>query len=214
MRVSGNSGRLSVAGMACMKPGRPGRFFYRLRVHRRRKGDRPSMSEADYAHLITAAHHALNAPLIVIWDNLNTHRSRKMRAFTEAREDWLTVVRLPAYAPDLNAVEGAWSAMKSGLGNHAAATLDQLEAMVRTRLRTHPAPARPHQRAPRPDGTDPRPATTVDPGFQLCREVPSGLNTESEGTTLAPPQIAARAELSVVVCRDDDHRADRVLSDQ
>jgi hypothetical protein len=50
------------------------------------------MSEADYAHLITAAHRALGAPLIVIWDNLNTHRSKKMRAFTEAREDWLTVV--------------------------------------------------------------------------------------------------------------------------
>ena len=136
VRVSGNSGRLSVAGMACMKPGRPGRFFYRVHVHRRRKGDRPSMSEADYAHLITAAHHALNAPLIVVWDNLNTHRSRKMRAFTEARESWLTVVQLPGYAPDLNAVEGAWSVMKSGLGNHAAATLDQLEAIVRNRLRT------------------------------------------------------------------------------
>jgi hypothetical protein len=136
VRVSGNAGRLSVAGMACVKPGRPGRFSCRLRVHRRRKGDRPSMSEADYAHLITAAHHALGAPLIVVWDNLNTHRSRKMRAFTDAREDWLTVVRLPAYAPGLNAVEGAWSAMKSGLGNHAAATLDQLETIVRTRLRT------------------------------------------------------------------------------
>jgi len=134
-RVSGNAGRLSVAGMACLKPGRPGRFFSRLRVHRRRKGDRPSMSEADYAHLVTAAHHALNAPLIVIWDNLNTHRSKKMRAFTDAREDWLTVVRLPGYAPDLNAVESAWSVMKSGLGKHAAATLDQLEAIVRTRLR-------------------------------------------------------------------------------
>jgi hypothetical protein len=47
VRVSGNSGRLSVVGMACMKPGQPGRFFYRLRVHRRRKGERPSLSEAD-----------------------------------------------------------------------------------------------------------------------------------------------------------------------
>jgi DDE superfamily endonuclease len=135
VRVSGNSGRLSVAGMACLKPGRPGRFFYRLRVHRRRKGDRSSMSEADYAHLITAAHQALNAPVIVVWDNLNTHRSQKMRAFTEAREDWLTVVRLPGYAPDLNAVEGAWSAMKSSLGNHTAHNLDELEAIVRSRLR-------------------------------------------------------------------------------
>ena len=45
--VSGNAGRLSVAGMACLKPGQPGRFFYRVHVHRRRKGDRASMSEAD-----------------------------------------------------------------------------------------------------------------------------------------------------------------------
>lgn len=135
VRVSGNSGRLPVAGLACLKPGRPGRFFYRLRVHRRRKGERSSLSEAGYADLISAAHHALNAPMIVIWDNLNTHRSRKMHAFTKAREDWLTVVQLPVYAPDLNAVEGAWSVMKSGLGNHAAATLGQLEALARSRLR-------------------------------------------------------------------------------
>lgn len=134
-RVSGRTGRLSVAGMACLMPGRPGRFFYRLRVHHRRNGERSSLSEDDYAHLIKAAHHALNAPLILIWDGLNTHRSRKMRRFTEAREDWLTVVQLPGYAPDLNAVEGAWSVMKSGLGNHAARTLDELEAIVRARLR-------------------------------------------------------------------------------
>jgi DDE superfamily endonuclease len=135
VRVSGRAGRLSVAGMACMKPGRPGRFFYRLRVHRRRKGERASMSEADYAHLVSAAHHALNAPVILVWDGLNTHRSQKMRRFTEAREDWLTVVQLPAYSPDLNAAEGAWSVMKSGLGNHAAASLNQLETLVRSRLR-------------------------------------------------------------------------------
>ena len=135
VRVSGNSGRLSVAGMACLKAGEPGRFFYRLHVHRRRKGSRPSLGEADYAALIAAAHRALGAPLILVWDNLNTHRSKKMRAFTEAHPDWLTVVHLPGYAPDLNAVEGAWATMKSSLGNHAATTLDELESMVRSRLR-------------------------------------------------------------------------------
>jgi len=118
-----------------MKPGRPGRFFYHARVHRRRKGERPSLSEAVYANLITAAHHALGAPVSVVWDNLNTHRSARMRAFAEARSDWLTVIRLPGYALDLNAVEGTWSVMKSGLGNHAATTLGELEAIVRTRLR-------------------------------------------------------------------------------
>jgi putative transposase len=122
--------------MACLKPGRPGRFFYRVHVHRRRKGSRASLSEADYAALIAAAHRALGAPVILIWDNLSTHRSKKMRAFTDANSSCLTVFHLPAYAPDLNAVEGAWASMKSSLGNHAARTLDELEAMVRTRLRS------------------------------------------------------------------------------
>jgi transposase len=83
----------------------------------------------------TAAHHALNAPVVLIWDNHGTHRSQKTRQFTDANEDWLTVIRLPAYPPGLNAVEGAWASMKSSLGNHAATTLDQLEAIVRSRLR-------------------------------------------------------------------------------
>jgi hypothetical protein len=60
------------------------------------------MSEAGYAGLITAAHQQVHGPVILIWDNLNTHISAAMRTFTDAHRDWLTVVRLPAYAPDLN----------------------------------------------------------------------------------------------------------------
>jgi transposase len=92
------------------------------------------MSEADYAALIAAAHRYLNAPVIVIWDNLNTHLSRKMRAFTTAHPDWLTVIQLPAYAPDLNPVEGAWSVMKNSLGNLAAGSTDQLAGAMRYQL--------------------------------------------------------------------------------
>ena len=93
------------------------------------------MSEADYAGLIAAAHHQLQAPLIVIWDNLNTHVSAVMHEFTRAHPDWLTVIQLPAYAPDLNPCEGVWANMKNGLGNLAACTADQLTAIVRTRLK-------------------------------------------------------------------------------
>jgi transposase len=114
---------------------RAGRLFYRLRVHRGRKGERRSMSEADYAALITAAHHQLHAPVILIWDNLNTHVSAVMRTFAGAHRDWLTVVRLPAYAPDLNAAEGVWANVKNGLGNHGARNVDELAALVRNRLK-------------------------------------------------------------------------------
>jgi transposase len=49
-----------------------------------------------------------------------------MQAFATGHPDWLAVIQLPAYAPDLNPVEGAWSVMKNGLGNLTAGTTDQL----------------------------------------------------------------------------------------
>ena len=134
--VSGKgSGRVSVAGLVCLKPQARSHLFYRMRIHRGRKGERRSMSEADYASLITAAHHQLQAPLIVVWDNLNTHVSAVMHEFTGAHPDWLTVIQLPSYAPDLNPCEGVWANMKNGLGNLAACTADQLAAIVRNRLK-------------------------------------------------------------------------------
>jgi DDE superfamily endonuclease len=137
VRVSGKgSGKVSVAGLACYRPGARSRFFYRARTHRGRKGERRSMSEADYAHLVTAAHNQLHAPVILVWDNLNTHISAAMRAFIEAHPDWLTEAPLPAYAPDLNAVEGAWANMKNGLGNLAASDVDQFTAIIKNRLKT------------------------------------------------------------------------------
>jgi transposase len=106
-----------------------------MRIHRGRKGERRSMSEADYAGLIAAAHRRLQAPVILIWDNLNTHISAAVRTFTDAHRDWLTVVRLPAYAPDLNPAEGVWANIKDGLGNLAARDVGQLAA-VRNRLKS------------------------------------------------------------------------------
>ena len=136
VRVSGKgSGRVSVAGLVCLRPGARGRLFYRVRVHRGRKGERRSMSEADYAGLIAAAHSQLHAPVILIWDNLNTHISAVMRTFIRAHPDWLTEIRLPGYAPDLNPVEGAWANMKNGLGNLMARDVDQLAAIIKNRLK-------------------------------------------------------------------------------
>ena len=129
------SGRVSVAGLVCLKPGARGHLFYRVRIHRGRKGERRSMSEADYAELVTAAHHQLHAPVILIWDNLNTHVSAVMRALTGARRDWLTVIQLPACAPDLNPAEGVWANMKNGLGNLSAGNAGQLAAIVKNRLK-------------------------------------------------------------------------------
>jgi transposase len=129
------SERVSVAGLVCVKPGQPGHLFTRVRVHRRRKGERRSLSEADYAALLTAAHQHLHAPLIVIWDQLNTHRTAVMHKFITAHH-WLNVEYLPGYAPELNAAEGAWAVLKAGLGNLAVFNIDDLAAIIKTRLRS------------------------------------------------------------------------------
>jgi transposase len=136
VRVSGKgSGRVSVAGLVCLRPGHRGRLFYRVRIHRRRKGERRSLSEQDYAAMITAAHHQLHAPIVLIWDNLNTHLSTVMREFIQAHHQWLTVIQLPAYAPDLNPVESVWAHMKHDLGNLAVHTVDELAQVVKSRLK-------------------------------------------------------------------------------
>ena len=132
----GGSARVSVAGLACYRPGTRSRFFYRVRIHPGRRGERRSLSETDYNALLTAAHRALHAPLILCWDNLNTHRSRVMRTLLEAHRDWLTVAQLPSYAPDLNPVEGAWSTMKNSLGNlGTCATPHRLATIMKNRLK-------------------------------------------------------------------------------
>jgi DDE superfamily endonuclease len=135
--VSGKgSGRVSVAGLTCYRPGERSRFFYRIRLHTGRKGERRSLSEADYAGLVTAAHTQLHAPLILVWDNLNTHVSAVMRTLLQPHQDWLTVVRLPAYAPDLNPVEGARANMKNSPGNlGSCSTVRQLAAIMKNRLK-------------------------------------------------------------------------------
>ncbi|WP_407690779.1 transposase [Saccharothrix syringae] len=56
-----------------------------------------------------------------------------MRALIATRL-WLTVFRLPPYAPDLNPAEGVWSHLKRSLANLAPFALDGLVAVIRNRL--------------------------------------------------------------------------------
>jgi putative transposase len=133
--VSGKgSGRISIAGLVCVKPGQRSRLIYRTLIHRGRKGERRSFAETDYAALLDAAHQQLGAPIVLIWDNLNTHISAAMRALIAAR-DWLHVIRLPAYAPDLNPVEHVWSHLKRSLGNLATHGIDHLATIIKNRLK-------------------------------------------------------------------------------
>jgi hypothetical protein len=63
----------------------------------------------------------------LLWDGLPSHRSTVMGAWIRTQRSWLVVERLPAYAPELNPVEGLWSSLKAvELANLAAPTLAEV----------------------------------------------------------------------------------------
>jgi transposase len=54
-----------------------------------------------------------------------------MRQWIRSQRDWLVVEYLPAYAPDLNPVEGLWANLKAvELAGLAATTLGELQTIV------------------------------------------------------------------------------------
>ncbi|MEV1086128.1 transposase [Streptomyces sp. NPDC050211] len=136
IRVRGRTSRqLSVAALACYRAGERPRLIYRPRRHNHRRGDRRSFTWSDYRDLLNAPHRQLGAPIVLIWDNLGTHVCADMRAFIDS-QDWLTVFQLPAYAPELNPVEGVWSLLRRGYtANVAFTSPDHLIRTVREGLR-------------------------------------------------------------------------------
>jgi putative transposase len=112
VRVSGKgSGRISVAGLLAYRTGERPHLYYRYVVHRGRRERRP-LSEADYAALLTAAHQQLKGPIIVIWDNLNTHVSTRMRQFTVCPRRLADRAAAARLRLRLNAVESVWATSK------------------------------------------------------------------------------------------------------
>ncbi|MYS82065.1 IS630 family transposase [Streptomyces sp. SID5474] len=136
VRVCGGScGRVSIAALTCYKPSERSRLIYRHRVHTRRKGERRSFAWTDYRDLAVRAHLQLGGPIVLVRDNLNTHRAADLRKYA-AEHDWLTIRQLPSYAPDLNPVEGIRSLVRRGFtGNVGFTDADHLVRTIRHGLR-------------------------------------------------------------------------------
>jgi DDE superfamily endonuclease len=136
--TAANSPRLSVAALVATRPGHRPRLIYRAHPGRRRGrrtgGRRKGLTEADYAALLDAAHRQLGGPIVLVWDNLNTHVSAAMAERVAARP-WLTVYRLPPYAHELNPVEPVWAQLKRSLANLTKHDITELTALVKTRLK-------------------------------------------------------------------------------
>ncbi|WP_263303393.1 IS630 family transposase [Streptomyces sp. 135] len=137
IRVRGRSQRrFSIAALCCHKPGERSRLIYRPRRHTDHKsGGRKSFAWTEYRDLLIAAHQQLGGPIVLIWDNLNVHKDRRMRAFIDTH-DWITAYHLPPYTPDLNPVEGIWSILRrTSQANTAFTNSDHLISRLRHGLR-------------------------------------------------------------------------------
>ena len=136
VKVTGKGyGRVAVAGLVCAQPGRRTRLIYRTMLRRGRPGEPKGFTVTDFARLLDDAHQQLNGKIVLVWDNDRRHLSRAMRTAIAARTAWLTVFQLPAYAPELNPAEGVWSSLRRGLANLAPRGIDQLGAVVKTKLK-------------------------------------------------------------------------------
>ena len=134
--VGGNWKRLSVAGALAFRwDGRRARFFFQTQPGS--YTDRMLI-----AFLRDLRRHFRRQAAILIWDGLPAHRSRVMRDYLARQRRWLTVERLPDYAPELNPVEPIWGNVKrTELANVCAADLDELRAPLRrgcARVHRHP----------------------------------------------------------------------------
>lgn len=75
--------------------------------------------------------------LVLLWDGLPAHKARIVENFIMQNTPWLTVIRFPAYAPELNPQEYVWSGMKrADVGNSCFSSLQQLRSKVYRSLRT------------------------------------------------------------------------------
>jgi transposase len=65
--------------------------------------------------------------VLLIWDGLPSHRSRRMLEWVACQRDWLSIEPLPGYAPDLNPTEQVWGSVKSKeLANLCADTIGEV----------------------------------------------------------------------------------------
>ena len=74
--------------------------------------------------------------VVLVWDGLPSHKSGPMQEYVRRQRSWLTVERLPGYAPDLNPAELVWGNVKGQeLANPCADDLAQVERELRAGLR-------------------------------------------------------------------------------
>ena len=73
----------------------------------------------------------IGAPLLVVWDRLNAHRSRATTDFIASHAQDYAVAYLPAYAPELNPEEQCNALVKCAMANALPGSVADLHRLAR-----------------------------------------------------------------------------------
>jgi hypothetical protein len=121
--------KVSALAALVVSPARDRVHLY-FRLHPGRNVRTPEVVE-----FLRILHRHVSGALIVIWDRLQAHRSKKVRALLDATPG-LYAESLPPYAPELNPVEYLWSFLKfHPLANVAFLELNEITTATRTHAR-------------------------------------------------------------------------------
>jgi hypothetical protein len=113
--------RLSIAGVLAYEPdGSDAHLVFQLRPG--------AYNDETLIDFLAEVHQDEEQRLVMlIWDGLPSHRSRRMLDWVANQRDWLSIEPLPGYAPDLNPIELAWGNVKSQeLANLCADTIGEV----------------------------------------------------------------------------------------
>ena len=98
--------RLSLAGALAYEPdGSNAHLVFQLRP-----GAYNDETLIEFLSELNAVEHRR---VLLIWDGLPSHRSRRMLEWVTSQRDWLRIEPLPGYAPDVNPIEQVWGNLKS-----------------------------------------------------------------------------------------------------
>jgi len=85
---------------------------------------------------LRAVQRTLPGPVILIWDRLRAHRSKRVQGWMAACADyWIGQHFLPAYWPELNPVEQVWNSVKNRELANRCETLDAMLNLSRSGMR-------------------------------------------------------------------------------
>jgi hypothetical protein len=102
-RVGKRSGRVSVAGLVCVKPGRRTRLIYRTITHHGRKNEQKGFRVHDFKRLLEAAHQQLHGP----HSHLRSYRHKARRGAGRGIHPGTRVSRRPTIRPASRTSSGA-----------------------------------------------------------------------------------------------------------